>query len=94
MATLISTIIGTFTTGINLYERVAERRQQKHRDTGQDAKIAALEKRAEEAAQQRDKTRQKLRDSLEQGGPMIKREYEQDFQRMGTRFAEGDREWP
>ena len=93
IATLISTIIGTFTTGINLYERVAERRNQKHRDSGQDAKIRELERRADEAKAERDKHRENnkdLRKSLADGGSMVRREYEQDFKRLGSRFAEGD----
>jgi len=72
---------------------VAERRQQKQRDSGQDAKIQELERRADKARTERDEHRKKnqdLRESLEHGGPMIRREYDQDFKRLGSRFAEGD----
>lgn len=31
-----------------------------------------------------------VRGSLEQGGPMVKREYDRQFASMGSRFAEGD----
>ena len=113
IATLISTIIGTFTTGIGLYERVSERRKQKHTDSGQDEKIKSLEKRLDDSeANRNNQSRQDddgpprrggsqsrygddyLRNSLQRSGPMIRREYDQDYARLGSRFAEGDRKLP
>ncbi|KAH8887128.1 hypothetical protein GQ53DRAFT_693458 [Thozetella sp. PMI_491] len=93
IATLISTIIGTFTTGINLYDRVSEKRKQANTDRGQDDKINALEKRlndSENARKGRGQRGEDLRDSLEAGGPLIRREYDRDYGRLGARFAEGD----
>jgi hypothetical protein len=93
IATLVSTIAGTFTTGINLYDRVADKRKQHRTDHGQNERINALEQRinnAETSAKQPKKETKDLRQSLQSGGPMIQREYEQDYARMGRRFAEGD----
>ncbi|KAK3686241.1 hypothetical protein B0T22DRAFT_467535 [Podospora appendiculata] len=49
IATLASTLAGTFTTGINLYDRVNEKRKQRKLDRGQNKKIKDLEKRLNEA---------------------------------------------
>ncbi|KAK3328680.1 hypothetical protein B0T19DRAFT_197008 [Cercophora scortea] len=49
IATLASTLAGTFTTGINLYDRVNEKRKQRKLDRGQNKKIKDLEKRLDEA---------------------------------------------
>jgi len=86
VATLASTIIGTFTTGINLYERVGEKRKQMKKDSGQDAKIKELEKKVEEASN----NEKKLQQSMTRSGPAIRDEYNHDFQRLGPRFAQGD----
>ncbi|KAK0741440.1 hypothetical protein B0T18DRAFT_432544 [Schizothecium vesticola] len=45
LATLISTIAGTFTTGINLYDRIVEKRKQAKLDHGQDQRLTDLEAR-------------------------------------------------
>jgi len=93
VATLVSTIMGTFITGINLFERVGEKRNQKKRDKGQDQKLKELEAKVEET-QRREKgpgrREQDLHHSLEDGGPMIRREYDRNYGRLGPRFAEGD----
>jgi hypothetical protein len=97
IATLISTIVGTFTTGINLYDRVADKRSQQRTDHGQNEKIDKLEKRVDEAEGQRDRANGRegqLRRSLEYGGPLVRREYDQNYSQLGSRFAEGDREFP
>jgi hypothetical protein len=89
--------VGTFTTGINLYDRVADKRAQKRLDRGQDEKIDKLEKRVEEAENQKSASRSRevdLRRSLEYGGPQIRGEYDQSYARLGSRFAEGDCEYP
>ena len=93
IATLISTIIGTFTTGLNLHERVTEKRNQKKTDKGQDEKIKELEKKIEDSQKQKQGPQRgdtDLRESLQYGGPMVRREYDRDFARLGPRFAEGD----
>jgi len=93
IATLISTIIGTFTTGVNLYERVGQTRKQIKKDGKQDDKITELEKRINEKESQRQhhaNRADQLQESLSNGGPMVKREYDRDFGRLGPRFAEGD----
>jgi hypothetical protein len=102
IATLISTIAGTFTTGINLYDRVQDKREQKRTDHHQDEKIDQLEKRVNEAEGEKEMHKNRatdLRRSLQYGGPQIQREYDQDYARMGSRFAQGDCEccdqpWP
>jgi hypothetical protein len=99
IATLVSTIIGTFTTGMGLYDRVDSKRKQKKVDTSQNDKIVGLEKQIKEMAekerngggQRRLKSREDdLRDSLVESGPMIRREYNHDFARLGDKFAKGD----
>ncbi|CAK7219440.1 hypothetical protein SBRCBS47491_003844 [Sporothrix bragantina] len=145
IATLISTVIGTFTTGINLYERVRDRHNQHKTDHNQDEKIKELERRADasdKARRQAEKEKHEhamaqlghnsnnnnnngnngnysnggnnwsqggypypqyqypplpynrpqndLRDALAASGPMIRREYDRDYARMGSRFAKGD----
>ncbi|CAK7230420.1 hypothetical protein SCUCBS95973_007567 [Sporothrix curviconia] len=127
IATLISTVIGTFTTGINLYERMSDRHRQHKTDHNQDEKIKELERRADasdKARRQAEKEKHEhamaldrknnnssggypyppyeypplpfsrpqndLGDALAASGPMIRREYDRDYARMGARFAEGD----
>jgi len=93
VATLISTIIGTFTTGINLYDRVGEKRRQKKKDGGQDQKIKELEAKFDEAQKGKEhhaKRADDLKESLDHGGPSIRKEYNQDLARLGPRFAHGD----
>ena len=107
IATLASTIAGTFITGINLFDRVNEKRRNRHQkklDKGQDERINDLERRIEEKGsggdrQDSDRRPERqperfrdddLRGSLEQGGPMVKREYDRQYAAMGPRFAEGD----
>ncbi len=67
-----------------------DRRRQKHTDQGQDDKINALEKRLNESESARDKHPQgeeRLQDSMQQAGPMIQREYDRSYGRLGSRFA-------
>ncbi|KAF3008320.1 hypothetical protein E8E14_007196 [Neopestalotiopsis sp. 37M] len=49
IATLCSTLVGTFTSSIGLWDRVKDRRQQKQRDTKQDDKIAKLQAQIDDA---------------------------------------------
>lgn len=114
LATLASTIAGTFITGINLFDRVNEKRKhrkQRKLDKGQDKRLSELERRVDEnfrsineqlSGQQRQLEQgppaagggrirdDDLRDSLEQGGPMVQREYDRHYAAMGPQFAEGD----
>lgn len=98
LATLISTIAGTFTTGINLYDRVIEKRKQNRLDKGQDAKIRELEQRVNDAHSRQPRRQpgqgaigcSDVRDSLERGGPTVQREYDQHYAQLGSRYAEGD----
>lgn len=102
----MSTLIGTFTTGMNLYERIGEKRKQKRTDEGQDDKIKALQKQIDDVKKQKDESddranwaverrRKEVReedipDSFRRGHRDIGREYERDYRRFGDRFAEGD----
>ncbi|KAK8035213.1 hypothetical protein PG993_010208 [Apiospora rasikravindrae] len=52
IATLCSTLVGTFTSSIGLWDRVKERRQQTKRDTDQDKEIKELRKQVEDAGKQ------------------------------------------
>jgi hypothetical protein len=100
---LLSTIAGTFTTGINLFDRVNDKRKeakQQKLDETQDEKIKKLEQRVN---QNESRFRQgngqgqagadDVRQSLEYGGPRLQREYDRNFMRLGDRFAEGDCTW-
>jgi hypothetical protein len=106
VATLISTVVGTFTTGINLVDRISEKRRQHKTDHGQNQKIEDLERRVNEAESRRgtkprsrspsrqrgapDDNDNDLRESLEYGGPVVRREYDRAYAQLGPRFAEGD----
>jgi hypothetical protein len=99
LATLVSTIIGTFTTGLGLYERVGQKRKQQQTDSKQDVKIKELEEQIKKSEEQNKKKKggdnktvrpEAVEDSLGQSGPLIRREYERDFSRLGNRFAAGD----
>ncbi|KAK3370709.1 hypothetical protein B0H63DRAFT_487485 [Podospora didyma] len=101
IATLISTIAGTFSTGINLFDRIAEKRKQGKLDKGQDKRIKELEKRVNESqsrggrerSQQRDRPRAQdddLRDSLQYGGNAVQDEFDRRYSQLGPRFAQGD----
>lgn len=70
MATLASTLVGTFTASMGLYDRVSDKRQQhkqRARDVQQDGEIKQL-KNEFEKAQQRAEDRQKEIDRLKNGG--------------------------
>jgi len=105
VATLASTLVGTFTASMGLWERVADKRQQhrqKARDTKQDGEIKDLKKQFEEVQKQADGRQQEIgrlrngggRDDVgnifERDGMMIQRMYDQGYGRMGNRFAQGD----
>ncbi|KAL2019008.1 hypothetical protein VTK56DRAFT_10173 [Thermocarpiscus australiensis] len=100
LATLVSTVAGTFITGINLYDRLVEQRRQKKLDRGQNKRIKELEQRLNEseAEKTRIKDRERggnlgnsdLRNSLELGGPLVQREYDRFYKDLGSEFAQGD----
>ncbi|KAF1963694.1 hypothetical protein CC80DRAFT_11839 [Byssothecium circinans] len=54
IATLCSTLIGTFSSSIGLWDRVQDRRKQSKRDKTQDSEIAQLRKRVEAAEKKHD----------------------------------------
>lgn len=89
---LVSTIAGTFTTAINLFERLAETRKQHRKDRGQDSKIRELEKQVDELEKKKKEPRRDddVQNSLAQGGPMVRRQYDQIYQHLGPQFAQGD----
>ncbi|KAJ1338743.1 zinc finger protein DZIP1 [Microdochium nivale] len=98
IATLCSTLVGTFSSSIGLWDRVKERRKQKNRDVKQDDEIKKLKDQLVEATkgiennreahQQRD--HDNVAASLEKSGAMIRREFDDGYDRFGRRFAIGD----
>ncbi|KAJ4992829.1 hypothetical protein SVAN01_01533 [Stagonosporopsis vannaccii] len=69
-ATLASTLVGTFTASMGLWERVHDRREahkQKKRDTEQDDNIKQLREQFEEAQKKADKRQEEI-DRLKDGG--------------------------
>ncbi|KAK5655690.1 hypothetical protein OQA88_5623 [Cercophora sp. LCS_1] len=90
IATLLSTIAGTFTTGINLYDRVLDKRKQSRLDKGQDDKIRDLERRVDAAHGGHGRSQNDLRSSLSRGPANIQQEYQKGYADLGPRFAEGD----
>ncbi|KAJ4303805.1 hypothetical protein N0V90_002706 [Kalmusia sp. IMI 367209] len=93
VATLCSTIVGTFTTTMNLYDAVQSRKNQKKTDSKQDDELAALRKRVDQA-EQRAKDKENQRDdyghSFQQASALIQRQYDEGYGRLGSRFAVGD----
>lgn len=70
MATLASTLVGTFTASMGLYDRVSDKRQQhkqKARDTKQDGEIKQLKEEFEKS-QKAAEERQREIDRLRNGG--------------------------
>ncbi|KAJ4375768.1 hypothetical protein N0V83_001045 [Neocucurbitaria cava] len=94
VATLASTLVGTFTASMGLWERVADRREQhrqRQRDTKQDGEIKQLRDQFEKT-QKEAETRQQEIDRLKNGGGgqgggqgAVK-----GRRRNGRRFAQGD----
>jgi hypothetical protein len=89
---LVSTIAGTFSTAISLFERLAETRKQHRKDRGQDSKIKELEQQVEDLENKKPRRDYDVHDSLAQGGPMVQRQYDRIYQRLGPQFAQGDGE--
>ncbi|KAM0420969.1 hypothetical protein ACHAPT_011212 [Fusarium lateritium] len=99
IAVLCSTLVGTFTSSIGLWDRVKERRKQNHRDTTQDEEIKKLKaqvERSEQKAKEKDEALDKEKDtdevsaSLKKSSALISREFEDGYERLGRKFAVGD----
>ena len=94
IATLCSTLIGTFTSSMGLWDRVSEKRRQKHRDTRQDAEIKQLKDQVErnerDNRERSHRERDDLGDALGRSGALIRHEYDQGYEHLGRRFAVGD----
>ncbi|KAF1979497.1 hypothetical protein BU23DRAFT_548727 [Bimuria novae-zelandiae CBS 107.79] len=93
VATLCSTIVGTFTTTMNLYDAVQQRKKQKKTDSKQDDELQALRKRIDDA-EQRAKDKENQHDdygrNFQQASALIQRQYDEGYGRLGSRFAVGD----
>jgi hypothetical protein len=102
LATLVSTVAGTFITSINLYDRLIEQRRQRKRDKGQNKRIQELEQRLNEAEEEKKhikeaggndnhgNNRDEFRNSLERSGSMVQHEYDRYFANLGPKFGQGD----
>ncbi|KAF2742682.1 hypothetical protein M011DRAFT_412111 [Sporormia fimetaria CBS 119925] len=97
IATLCSTLIGTFTSSMGLWDRVNEKRKQRHRDDRQNDEIRQLreqvernEKRYKEDEERRRNRPEDLGQNFQMSGAMIQRTYDEGFGRLGRRFAMGD----
>lgn len=105
---MASTLVGTFSASLGLWERIADRRaqrRQKQTDSKQDEEIKGLKTAFQEAQEKAEKRQQEI-DRLRNGGrddvgnvferdmTMVQRMYDQGYGRMGNRFAIGDRMWP
>ncbi|RYP64838.1 hypothetical protein DL769_006513 [Monosporascus sp. CRB-8-3] len=108
LATLCSTIVGTFNSSIGLWDRVKQRRQQQRRDLKQDGEIKALKDKIEAAdrhsadamrrlqhpqpppSQLGDRDRDEVGESFERSSALIRREFDDCYERYGRRFAVGD----
>ncbi|KAK4149502.1 hypothetical protein C8A00DRAFT_37895 [Chaetomidium leptoderma] len=100
LATLISTVAGTFITSINLYDRLNEKRHQRKLDKGQNKRIKELEQRLNESEDEKKRIadggkggndgNNDFRTSLQQSGNMVQHEYDRHFANLGPTFAQGD----
>ncbi|KAL9095861.1 MAG: hypothetical protein Q9165_001858 [Trypethelium subeluteriae] len=115
IATLVSTLIGTFASSHNLYERLREKHQQEKRDEGQNQEIKKLKDEIssmkkgkkgkdddssssssedDRPRRRRSRSRRRSRDHLleylDRSPALIRREYDQGYDRWGQRFASGD----
>ncbi|KAL6711695.1 hypothetical protein ACN47E_004629 [Coniothyrium glycines] len=86
MATLASTLVGTFTASMGLWERVHDRRvahRQKARDSKQDGEIKALREQFEKAQQAADGRQQEINRLKYGGGGHGRDDVGQNFERDG-----------
>lgn len=104
IATLCSTLVGTFSSSIGLWDRMKDRRKQQKRDNKQDEEIKQLKGQVE-AAEKRSRDddgrhyhhhralpppRDEVGESLERSSALIRREFDEGYERMGRKFAIGD----
>ncbi|KAI9689063.1 MAG: hypothetical protein M1822_000800 [Bathelium mastoideum] len=119
IATLVSTLIGTFASSHNLYERLRDKHQQEKKDESQNQEIKKLKEeidgmkkkkgsrddssssssdsdrprgsRSRSRRRGRDRlTRDDLLEYLDRSPALIRKEYDQGYDRWGQRFAAGD----
>lgn len=118
VATLISTIVGTFTTSLNFYDRVQDKKNQKKQqgvDDGQNKQIQELnekldklqtagdksDSRSDSQSRSRDRRRRRrksvgyeneedFRRSAGRSRAMIEREFDENYMRLGQKYAQGD----
>lgn len=98
IATLVSTLVGTFAASHNLYERFTQQKK----DGAQDEAIKNLNEKIDKLQMNgggggggnndQQGKRDELRISLDTSGGVIRREYDYGLDRLGRRFAIGDRE--
>ncbi|KAH7320584.1 hypothetical protein B0I35DRAFT_390437 [Stachybotrys elegans] len=92
VATLCSTLVGTFTSSIALWERIKSSRKQGARDREQDQEIQKLKAQIEEATKKSGAglAHDQLGGSFERSGKLISRAFDDGYERLGQRFAIGD----
>ncbi|KAF4468405.1 hypothetical protein FALBO_4710 [Fusarium albosuccineum] len=97
IATVCSTLVGTFTSSLGLYERIKQTQKQQKRDISQDDEIKKLkeqversEKREKDIERSLDRTKDDVEASFQRSGALISREYEEGYERLGRKFAVGD----
>ena len=99
MATLASTLVGTFTASMGLWERVHDRREshkQRQRDTKQDGEIKQLREQFEKAQQSADGRQKEINrlkngegDSGERGRDDVGRNFERDGMMIQRMYDDG-----
>ncbi|KAF1985665.1 hypothetical protein K402DRAFT_334043 [Aulographum hederae CBS 113979] len=100
IATLVSTLIGTFTSAESLYNRIQMKKQNKEQaavDSKQSKEIDELRKQIEDRETKLNQKpieggvpRDEVEEELVTAGPMIRREYNGLYDRVGNKFAIGD----
>ncbi|KAI4596853.1 hypothetical protein KJ359_005198 [Pestalotiopsis sp. 9143b] len=83
IATLCSTLVGTFTSSIGLWDRVKDRRQQKQRDTRQDDKIAKLQAQIDDAEKRNKEKEDHIERLSHRGGDRDFRDRDRDRDDLG-----------
>ncbi|KAK4226042.1 hypothetical protein QBC38DRAFT_241159 [Podospora fimiseda] len=88
LATLASTIAGTFITSINLYDRVVDQRRQHKMDRSQNKKIKELEGRLTEAAEEK----RRIQEAKEQEKRSKKKRRDHDSDSDSSSESDHDRD--
>ena len=113
----MSTLIGTFASSHNLYERLREKQKQEKKDEGQNQEIKLLKEKVDSLKKKKSRSddsdssdderyrrkrsrsrrrsrnrlsRDNLLEYLDRSPALIRREYDQGYDRWGQRFAAGD----